>query len=54
MVDKARTRKHNGIGLGLAICNEICMGHQIILMIDSEVGKGTEITLKFNKESIAL
>ena len=31
MVDKARTRKNNGIGLGLSICSEICNMYNISL-----------------------
>ncbi|MFR2768600.1 MAG: ATP-binding protein [Thomasclavelia sp.] len=41
MVDKARTRKNNGIGLGLSICNEICNLHDISLNIESKLNVGT-------------
>lgn len=51
MVDKARTRKQNGVGLGLAICQEICQRYQINFLIESELNQGTEITLKFHMES---
>lgn len=54
MVDKARTRKDYGIGLGLALCNEICKKHQIEMMFESELGSGTEVILKFCRESIML
>ena len=47
MVDKARTRKYNGIGLGLAICKEICERNKIQLDIESQVGVGTWVTLRF-------
>ena len=47
MVDKARTRKYNGIGLGLAICKEICERNKIQLDIESQVGIGTWVTLRF-------
>lgn len=50
MVDKARTRKNNGIGLGLSICREICELHNIKFIINSQIGKGTEVTLEFEKE----
>ena len=50
MVDKARTRKNNGIGLGLSICSEICNMYNISLDIKSKLNVGTEVILIFNKE----
>lgn len=47
VVDKARTRKENGLGLGLAICEQICKRYQITFSIESEVQKGSEVTLIF-------
>jgi len=47
MVDKARTRKYNGIGLGLTICNEICQSNGITLDIQSQEGEGTLVILIF-------
>lgn len=41
MVDKSRTRKNNGIGLGLAICKEICDMHNISINIQSQLNIGT-------------
>ena len=47
MVDKSRSRKAGGAGLGLALCEEICRIHKGAFAIDSRVGKGTLITLQF-------
>ncbi|MEW8993337.1 sensor histidine kinase [Clostridium sp.] len=51
MVDKARIRKNNSVGLGLSICSEICEIHNIDMEIKSEVNEGTEVILKFYREN---
>lgn len=45
MVDRSRSRKKGGAGLGLALCVEIARIHNSTLSIDSHVGKGTVITI---------
>jgi signal transduction histidine kinase len=45
MVDKSRGKN---LGLGLSICKEICEVNNIIFNIDSEINKGTTVTLIFN------
>lgn len=45
MVDKSRDRGKNGLGLGLAICKEICKIYKIQFDINSSLNKGTIITL---------
>ena len=47
-VDKARSRKYGGAGLGLALCMEIAHAHAATLDIESEVGRGTVIRLRFD------
>lgn len=51
MVDKARDRAKSGVGLGLAICDEICKTHNIQLNIYSEQNNGTEVIIQFLKGS---
>ncbi len=44
-VDKARSRAHGGAGLGLAICDKIARWHGGALLLESEPGKGTKVTV---------
>ena len=45
MLDKARTRKHGGAGLGLALCSEIAQVHGAQLKITSKPGEGTSVSI---------
>ena len=45
MVDKSRSRKAGGVGLGLALCSRIAEIHGWSLRIESRVGEGTEISV---------
>ena len=47
MVDKSRSRKAGGVGLGLALCREIVSVHGGTMDIDSRLGEGTLVTLRF-------
>ncbi|WP_252237059.1 HAMP domain-containing sensor histidine kinase [Clostridium sp. ZBS17] len=51
VVDKARSRKNNGAGIGLSICKKIAEIHNADIKINSELGKGTEVTIIFNQPS---
>ncbi len=44
--DSAESRKHEGTGLGLFICQEIILKHKGSIMVDSNPGKGTTFTIK--------
>lgn len=44
-VDKSRSRADGGAGLGLAICSNIMKIHKGEILFESEVGKGTTVTL---------
>ncbi|MBR5587035.1 MAG: ATP-binding protein, partial [Clostridia bacterium] len=46
-VDKARSRQSGGTGRGLAIAKEIIEAHGGEIKLESEVGKGTLVTVKF-------
>lgn len=47
MMDKSRSRKNGGAGLGLALVAIIIRKHGARLDIESEVGKGTKMILQF-------
>ena len=47
MVDKSRSRSQKGLGLGLAICSEIVKSHGASLRFESELNKGTTVTIQF-------
>ena len=48
MVDKARSRKAGGCGLGLALCVMIARIHGARLEIESKVGQGTAVSVIFS------
>ncbi|NLG04323.1 MAG: two-component sensor histidine kinase [Clostridia bacterium] len=48
-VDKGRSKSTGGTGLGLAIVKHILIKHHTSAQILSEVGKGTEIHVRFDK-----
>lgn len=46
-VDKGHSKEIGGTGLGLAIVEHICEIYQYELKLESTIGKGTKITIKF-------
>lgn len=49
MVDKSRSKKHGGTGLGLALVKEIAAAHDASLHIESKVGSGTTVRIRFTR-----
>ena len=49
MADKSRSRNNGGVGLGLAICNQIMELHNGRIEIESEVGKGTRVSIRWKE-----
>lgn len=47
MVDKSRSRKEGGAGIGMALCQKIIQLHKGVLQIDSKLGEGTVIKVAF-------
>lgn len=47
VVDKARSRKNNGAGIGLSICKKIAEVHNADIKINSEPARGSEVTMIF-------
>lgn len=55
MVDKSRSRKEGGAGIGMALCHKIIRLHHAALQIDSRLGEGTVMKVIFpkNMESVS-
>lgn len=48
-IDKSRSRKQGGVGLGLALCKEIVRIHQGSMEIVSQERKGTIIIISIKE-----
>lgn len=53
MVDKSRSRSHNGAGLGLALCTQILKLHDSELIIESTPGEGSLIGFVLPDKEVA-
>lgn len=47
MVDKSRSRREGGAGIGMALCQKIVQIHKAELLIDSNLGAGTVVQIRF-------
>ena len=47
MVDKSRSRREGGAGIGMALCQKIVQLHKAELQIDSNLGAGTVVQIRF-------
>ena len=48
-IDKNRSRKKGGSGLGLSIVKHIIEAHQEQIFVESKVGQGTEFSFTLKK-----
>lgn len=48
-VDKSRSKSTGGTGLGLAIVKHIIAKHDAVMELESDIGRGTRIKIKFGK-----
>ena len=53
-VDKGRSKARGGTGLGLAIVKHAAMFHDATISVDSTLGEGTTITVRFPKEAMQI
>jgi len=53
-IDDGLARKHGGTGLGLPISNQLVMLHGGKLVVDSDKGKGTKVTVELPRDRVVL
>lgn len=52
MVDKSRSRKEGGVGLGMTLCSRIVEVHHARWVIESREGEGTEVRILFSEKEV--
>lgn len=52
MVDKSRSRKEGGVGLGMTLCSRIVEVHHARWVIKSREGEGTEVRILFSEKEV--
>ena len=52
-VDGSSRRAHDGLGLGLAVADRVMRDHGGTVALDSRVGEGTTVRLRFPRERVA-
>src|SRR3546814_19374377 len=50
-VDGSLSRSHEGTGLGLPLCQRFAEAHGGRLAIESDLGKGTTVTVRLDRKS---
>ncbi|MFC7048702.1 PAS domain-containing sensor histidine kinase [Emcibacter nanhaiensis] len=53
-VEPAQSRSHEGVGLGLPLCKHLVEMHGGILVVDSEIGKGTEVRIQVPYDDVSI
>lgn len=54
MVDKSRSRKEGGAGIGMALCQKIIQLHNGTMTVESRLGEGTVIKMLFPRNEISV
>ena len=52
-VDESRTRETGGYGLGLHLCHAVAVAHGGEILVESQIGKGTVMTVRIPVEEVS-
>ncbi len=53
-VDKSRAKETGGFGLGLSLCREIMLAHGGDIRLESDLGRGTKVALRFPLKGLVI